>query len=36
MAVAERETASRIVAAAAELFGQRGYKGRSRPAEART
>ena len=27
MVAAERETASRIVAAAAELFGQRGYKG---------
>jgi AcrR family transcriptional regulator len=27
MAVAEGETARRIVAAAAELFGQRGYKG---------
>lgn len=27
MVAAERETASRIVAAAAELFGQRGYRG---------
>lgn len=27
MVAAERETAGRIVAAAAELFGQRGYKG---------